>query len=113
MKPGGLFVLHVHNFWYNLFDPGGPWWVLKSLLRAMLPGEFEAGDKFFDYRQIPNMYLHVFRRRELLAALRHAGFRIVELTRLDPRRVKALRWPWLCGDLRANGWIVVCEAGPR
>ena len=36
LKPGGVLVLHVHNFWYNLFDPGGPWWVLKILLRAAI-----------------------------------------------------------------------------
>jgi SAM-dependent methyltransferase len=109
LKPGGRFVLHVHNFWYNLRDPGGPWWVLKSVVRALFSRDFEAGDKFFDYRQIPNMYLHVFRRRELLGALRRAGFRVVELIRLDPRRFRALRRPWFFGDLRANGWIVVCE----
>ncbi|HEY2148169.1 MAG TPA: methyltransferase domain-containing protein [Pirellulales bacterium] len=109
LKPGGRFVLHVHNFWYNLRDPGGPWWVMKSLFRSIVARDFEAGDKFFEYRQIPNMYLHVFRRGELCGLLRGAGFRIVELVRLDPQRFRALRRPWLFGDLRANGWIVVCE----
>jgi hypothetical protein len=87
--------------------------VLKSLVRSLVARDFEAGDKFFDYRRIPNMYLHVFRRRELIGALRRAGFRIVELIHLDPRRTRALRRPWLFGDLRANGWIVVCEAAAR
>jgi SAM-dependent methyltransferase len=109
LKPGGRFVLHVHNFWYNLRDPAGPWWVVKSLLRSLVTRDFEAGDKFFDYRQIPNMYLHVFRRGELRRLLRGAGFRIVEFIRLDPQRFRALVRPWFFGDLRANGWIVVCQ----
>jgi len=109
LKPGGLFVLHVHNLWYNLYDPGGPWWLLKNLLRAAVVRDLEAGDKFFDYRQIPNMFLHVFRRRELLGALRQSGFRVREFIPLDPRRHRALARPWLFADLRANGWIVVCE----
>ncbi len=109
LKPGGLFVLHVHNFWYNLYDPAGPWWVFKSLAKSWLARDFDAGDKFFEYRRIPNMYLHVFRRRELTRALRQAGFRVVELIRLDQTRMRALRRPWLFGDLRANGWIVVCR----
>jgi SAM-dependent methyltransferase len=109
MKPGGVFVLHVHNFWYNLYDPGGPWWVLRSLLRAAIRRDIEVGDKFFDYRRIPNMFLHVFRRGELTAALAKAGFRIREMIPLDPRRHAALRWPWLLSNLRANGWVVVCE----
>jgi SAM-dependent methyltransferase len=109
LKPGGLFALHAHNFWYNLYDPGGPWWVIKSVLAAPFRRDWEVGDKFFDYRQIPNMYLHVFRRCELLRLLRRAGFRIREMIPLDYRRAGPLRRPWLLGNLRANGWIIVCE----
>lgn len=113
LKPGGVFVLHVHNFWYNLYDPGGPWWVLKSLLAAPFRRDFEVGDKFFDYRRIPNMYLHVFRRGELQRGLRQAGFGIREMIPLDYRRSAQLRRPWIAGDFRANGWIVVCERPNR
>jgi SAM-dependent methyltransferase len=109
LKPGGVFVLHVHNFWYNLFDPGGPWWVIKSVAAAPFRRDFDVGDKFFDYRGIPKMYLHVFRRRELLSLLKRAGFRIRELIALDYRRIAPLRRPWLLGGVRANGWIVVCD----
>lgn len=110
LKPSGVFVIHVHNFWYNLYDPGGPWWVIASVLRSLFARDFEAGDKFFDYRGVPKMFLHVFRRREILRDLRSAGFHIREVIRLDPRRHRALSRPWLFGDLRANGWIIVCDA---
>jgi SAM-dependent methyltransferase len=109
LKPGGVFILHVHNFWYNLFDPGGPWWVIKSVAAAPFRKDFDVGDKFFDYRGIPQMYLHVFRRRELLPLLNGAGFRIRELIPLDYRRTARLRRPWFFGRVRANGWIVVCD----
>ena len=69
----------------------------------------EAGDKFFDYRGIPKMYLHVFRRGEIRSDLRRAGFRIREMIPLDVRRTRGLRWPWLFHRLRANGWVIVCE----
>jgi len=110
LKPGGLLVLHVHNLWYNLYDPGGPWWLCKNLLESAFRRDVEAGDKFFDYRLIPNMFLHVFRRRELVGAIRAAGFKVRELIRLDPTRHAALAHPWWFGDLRANGWIAICEA---
>jgi SAM-dependent methyltransferase len=109
LKPGGLFVLHVHNFWYNLFDPEGPWWVLRSLVTSPFQRELEIGDKFFDYRGIPQMFLHVFRRRELLRLLHRGGFRVRDIVPLDYRRTGRLRWPWLAGGIRANGWIVVCQ----
>ncbi len=109
LKPGGLFVLHAHNYWYNLYDPGGPWWLVKNFLRSLFSREIERGDKFFPYRGVANMFLHVFTQSELVRALRLAGFRLKEKIMLDATRMRALRWPWLFGRLRANGWIVVCE----
>ena len=109
LKPGGPFVLHVHNYWYNLYDPGGPWWVLRTLGRATFKRDIEAGDKFFPYRGVPNMFLHVFRPSELKQDLRRAGFRITRIVSLAPQRYRALHVPWFFGSLRANGWIVVCE----
>jgi SAM-dependent methyltransferase len=108
LKPDGIFVLHVHNYWYNLYDPGGPWWFLKNSLQATLDRDVERGDKFFNYRGVHNMFLHVFSPGELRQALRKAGFQIRELVGLDPARVRELKNPWLFGRFRANGWIVVC-----
>lgn len=111
LKPGGLFVLHVHNYWFNVYDPGGPWWFINSYLRSWYDKQWEAGDKYFEYRAIPNMYLHVFTRRELRRALRTAGFDIIEWIPLDVTRNRPLRAKWLAEGLRANGWIVVCRKG--
>ncbi|HQU46421.1 MAG TPA: hypothetical protein PK867_26680, partial [Pirellulales bacterium] len=83
-------------------------WLARNLFGSLVRRDQEPGDKFFDYRGIPNMFLHVFTRRELKADLLAAGFRIVEFIALDTQRRHALRRPWLFGRLRANGWIVVC-----
>jgi SAM-dependent methyltransferase len=109
LKPGGKLAVHVHNRWHNLFDPQGRWWLGANAVAAIVRRDIEPGDKFFDYRRVPNMFLHVFTRRELVELLREAGFQIVEMIALNTQRRHALRWPWLFGRLRANGWIVVCE----
>lgn len=109
VRPGGRFVLHVHNYWFNLRDPGGPWWLLKNLCTAPWRSEIEVGDKWFPYRGLPSMYLHVFRWRELAADLTLAGWKIRQRIALDPQRRRALRAPWFLSGLRANGWIVVCQ----
>ena len=114
LKPGGKFVLHVHNFWFNLYDPGGPWWVARSLLGAPLRREQETGDKYFEYRGVPDMYLHVFRACELRRLLRGAGFRVRRWIPLNTTRRHPLQLAWLLPSLRANGWIVVAEkTAPR
>lgn len=107
LKPGGKFVVHVHNFWFNLRDPGGPWWVLKNLTTAPLSRTLEVGDKYFEYRGVPDMYLHVFRPREIRRLFRDAGFRLRRIEPLEVTRRHRLPQPWLLPSLRANGWIIV------
>jgi SAM-dependent methyltransferase len=109
LRPGGKFVLHVHNYWYNLYDPGGPWWVFKTYFKSLVSRGFERGDKYFFYRGVNNMFLHVFTYGELARDLREAGFTICETIHLDPVRRGTLRHAWLMGNWRANGWIVVCQ----
>jgi SAM-dependent methyltransferase len=108
LKPGGTFVLHVHNRWSNLWLPQGRGWVLRNLAASLWRPDMEAGDKFFDYQDVPNMFLHLYTRRELLADLRQAGLRVVELVPLDAQRQEVLCCPWLLSPLRAGGWIAVC-----
>ncbi len=109
LKPGGLFVLHVHNYWFNLFDRLGRRWILRNTVDSALRGEIERGDDFFDYRGVPKMFLHTFPRRELVDELRLAGFRIRDVIPLSRARTRRLPHSWLFGSLRANGWIGVVE----
>ncbi len=115
LKPGGKLVLHLHNFWFNLRDPEGPGWVFRSLIKSWTSNfssyqnNFELGDKTFPYRGLPNFFLHVFRRRELLSDFREANFQVSRWIPLDVERRHALKKSWLFPNLRANGWIIVVE----
>lgn len=109
LRDGGLFILHVHNRRFNLYDPGGPQWFFKSWLRATFVRDIQWGDKYFDYRGVHKMFLHVFSRREIGRALDRAGFRIRQVVPLEARRRRPLRAPWWLQNWRANGWIIVAE----
>lgn len=109
VKPGGLFVVHVHNVWYNLYNPVGRRWMIRHLGAKLLGRQSDPGDKYFAYRGIPKMYLHTFTQREFIGAICAAGFKIENLIFLAPDRPRPLRWPWLLGRLRAVGWIAVCR----
>jgi len=109
LKPGGLLVIHTHNFWFDLYEPSGPWWLVRNLLQSAVLRGMQRGDKYFAYRGIPQMFLHVFTYRELRRAVRQAGFRVIEVIPLSTNRSQCLRSPWLLGSLRANGWIVVAQ----
>ncbi len=109
LKPGGIFVVHVHNFWFNMYDPAGRRWLLRHVPASLLGRRVELGDKYFHYRDIPQMFLHTFTQGEFVRSLTDAGFHLKELIRLDVSRQRPLACPWFFGRLRANGWIAVCE----
>ncbi len=109
LKPGGWFLLHVHNYWFNLYDPGGPRWLAANAWRTLWKRDCELGDKFYPYRGISNMFLHVFRRREIEAELRWAGLKVRRAWCLDPRRRSFLRFPRLGGNWRTSGWLLACS----
>jgi hypothetical protein len=58
------------------------------------------------------MFLHVFSRREIIRVLTSNGFGVREIIPLEARRRRPIRYPWLCQNLRANGWIIVAEKMP-
>lgn len=109
LKPGGRFVVHVHNFWFNLFEPDGAWWIAQHLVRARFTRGMERGDKYYQYRGIPNFFLHVFSRREFARTLRQSGFQIERMIPLRMDRQGELPHAWWLGGVRASGWIALCE----
>ena len=109
IRTGGTFILHAHNLWHNVWNPLGRSWIVRHAWDALWRKDVELGDKFFDYRGVPQVFVHAFPRRELTRAIREAGFRIRELITLDVRGDRSLRMPWLAGRLRAYGWIAICE----
>lgn len=107
LKPGGLFVLHVHNQMFNLYDPGGPWWLLKSFFARLRGGEF--GDRIYHYRGINRFFLHTFGKTELKRLLKNTGLRITEWIPLNRNCSGRLEPNNLFETLRASGWIVACR----
>lgn len=109
IKPGGKLILHVHNYWYNLYDPGGPKWMIKNAWQSLSSKEIERGDRTYPYRGVYNMFLHVFTRREIHRLLHVAGFSNSRFIPLSPVRMTALSNSWLLSNFRCNGWVIICQ----
>ena len=106
LRPGGVFVLHVHNLWFNAWDRGGRAW----LLRDRLLGGASAGDRVMPVHQgIAGLTLHLFTRREAMRLLTGAGFRVREVQALGLGPEGRLRRPWWFGWLRAYGYLLAAE----
>jgi SAM-dependent methyltransferase len=106
LRPGGIFVLHVHNRWFNVWDPAGRRWLARDLWRAVL-GHNRAGDrKMPAHGDMPALALHHFTRREILGCLRHIGFRLREARPVSLHEDGKLRWPRWFGWPRAYGYLI-------
>jgi SAM-dependent methyltransferase len=109
LRPGGRFILHVHNRWFNLHDPSGRRWLLADLLHQAV-GRAPGGDRLMPIHQgIAGLTLHLFTRREAVRLLRDAGFRIVEVQPISLRPDGRLRCGWWFGRLRAYGYLIAAE----
>ncbi len=107
LRPGGLLVLHVHNYWHNLVHPPTRGWLVRDYLRSWLG--HERGNRLYDYHGIRNFYLHLFTQSELAKLLSSSGFAIREWTRIGATGDRPLARPWLASWIRTQGWIVVAE----
>ena len=108
LRPGGRFILHVHNRWFNFWDPTGRKWLIRDCLRSWLGGA--GGDRVMPTHQgIAGLTLHLFTRREAVRLLTGAGFRLVEVRPISLRPDGKLRAPWWFGRLRAYGYLFTAE----
>lgn len=96
LKPGGVFILHVHNRWFRLGFGLGK--------KGKEPGD----------RTMPQAYggaeltLHHFSRREIAHELNRAGFTIREY---KPVGIAGeLTWPWWLPAMRAYGYLIASSA---
>jgi len=108
LRPGGRFIVHVHNRGTWLRDPGGVRRWLADWWRSMRDSQWEFGDRVYAYRGLPSMFLHIFSERELKQDLRRSGFRIDRWMRLN-RTSSGLLTPPLASGLRAGGFIAIVQ----
>ena len=83
LKPGGVFVVHVHNRWFNVWTRAGRRLLFGELLAAW-SGRGEAGDyQMPAHRGTGALTMHLFTRREITGLLRTVGFEIIEVRPLS------------------------------
>jgi SAM-dependent methyltransferase len=109
LKPGGKFVLHVHNRWFNFWDPEGRKWLLRDAAAGLFGGQ-ESGDRVLPAHQgIAGLTLHLFTRREAVRLLTGSGLRVEEVRPVSLRPDGRLPWPWWFGRLRAYGYLLAAR----
>ena len=107
LRPGGVFALHVHNRWFNVWTRAGRRLLLGDLVGSWLgrhpPGDYEMPP----HQGLGSLTMHLFTRREIVRLLRAAGFVIVTVCPVSVTGV--LRHPWWFGRLRSYGYLIAAR----
>ncbi|WP_084422932.1 class I SAM-dependent methyltransferase [Rubripirellula obstinata] len=105
VRPGGIFLLHVHHRWAALREKGGIAATMKSIIKSFDKSEHEFGDSVYEYRGLDQMFMHRFGRMEIERDLQSTGWQVEHCLRLsiDGKRL-TMRLP-ICG-----GFFVVARA---
>ena len=105
LRPGGKFVLHVHNRGFSFWDPQGRRWLLGDMFRRLVGRA--TGDRLMPAHDgLPPLTMHLFTRREVVRLLRGAGFRVAEVCPVSLCADGRLPWPAWFGGLRAYGYLL-------
>jgi SAM-dependent methyltransferase len=97
LKPGGVFVLHVHNAGYRFGRGQGK--------RGSAPGDRTMPQ----HRGGAELTIHHYAKRELCAELSRAGFRVKDLAPLSARADGRLAAPWFFAGPRAHGYLIAAD----
>ncbi len=108
IAPGGVLLLHVHNRYSSLFDPGGPKWLLSTWVQSWRSPSIELGDRVYAYRGLPSMFLHIYSHRELVVDLKSAGFASIETRAISIRGDEVSKRKGMFHSLRAGGYFALC-----
>jgi SAM-dependent methyltransferase len=107
LRPGGRFVFHVHNRWFNAWTRHGRRLLVRDVCNSWL-GRQRAGDYVMPSHQgLGPMPMHLFTRGEVCTLMAETGFTIREI---QPVSVNGpLSWPRWCSALRSYGYLIAAE----
>jgi SAM-dependent methyltransferase len=105
LRPGGVFVLHVHNRWFNVWTRPGRRLLAQDIFKSAL-GRTEPGDYFMPPSAgVGNLTMHLFTRTEIERSLREAGFGLIECRPVS----LGLHRPRWFASLRSYGYLLAAR----
>jgi hypothetical protein len=107
LRPGGVFVAHVHNRLHFLRWTQGRRDLFEAFVRRLAGGRPIGDCVMRSYRGELDLYLHNFTLGELVSLVRRAGLEIMRAVPLNERRNGEARG--LFNRIVANGFIVAAE----
>jgi SAM-dependent methyltransferase len=109
LRPGGVFVVHVHNRWFHVGTAFGRRMLLQEMLGSLLGRQTSGDYEMPAHRGVGRLTMHLFTRGEIVRLLRSVGFEIVEVRPVSLRPDGRLPSPWWFGFLRSYGYLIAAR----
>jgi SAM-dependent methyltransferase len=109
LRPGGIFVLHVHNRWFSLWDRAGRRWLARDVLGLRAAGEEKGTRPMPAHRGIAGLALHHYTRREVVQLLERQGLEVFDVQPVGLGSDGRLAATWCFGGLRAYGYLLAAR----
>jgi len=109
LKPGGQFILHVHNLWSAAQGFQGYKWLALDFNRRLRRSK-HFGNRLLPIHQgICGLTLHLFTWQEIANLLKHTNFKIAETLSLGDPSWVAGESPSLVKKLLSHGFLISCS----
>lgn len=110
LRPGGMWIAHVHNRQAALGRPGQRWWWLRDCFQSWWT-RGEPGNWHMPAHQgVARLTMHLFTRGEITGLLAEAGFSVVEVMPLGLTPAGGLKWSGWLPSWRAHGFLIAARA---
>lgn len=110
LRTGGRFLLHVHNrrnWWTTAAGRQLIWSDWWQAIRQR--GSHEFGDRYYSYRNLPSMFLHIFTAGEVKSLLTDCGFKVGRWIYLDQSSTQPLENENWLPTFRSAGFLIAAE----
>lgn len=108
LKPGGVFILHVHNLWSAISGYKGVSWLFCDLLSRLCSFK-NFGNRLLPCHQgIIGLTLHLFTWNEIDTLLKKALFQIIEMSPLGNQCIPCTS-PTMIQKINSHGYLIACK----
>ena len=109
LRPGGVFVLHGHNRWFNVWTGQGRGLLYREMFASWFGGGASGDYAMPAHQGIGRLTMHLFTRGEIVRLLQSIGFTLIEVRPLSLRADGRVACPWWFGGVRSYGYLVAAR----
>lgn len=105
LKPGGVLLIHAHNWWVQKNNKQGIQWMVYDFWRRFIRNK-DYGNRDAQYRGIPGVKIHMFGWNEIESELNRFGLQVKSVVNLNATTAEDIGDGFINQRIIAGGWLI-------